>query len=88
MIRTELLKILVCPENKSELTLASDDLVSRLNQAIAEGKLTNKSGTKVASRLDGGLVRADGAVLYPIVDEIPMMLIDEGIPLDQPAARG
>jgi uncharacterized protein YbaR (Trm112 family) len=85
MIRPELLKMLVCPENKSELALASSDLVERLNRAIAAGGLTNKAGHKVAQPLDGGLVRADGAVVYPIVDDIPMMLIDEAIPLDQPA---
>jgi uncharacterized protein YbaR (Trm112 family) len=86
MIRPELLKILVCPENRAPLALASDELVARLNRAVAAGQLTNKAGRKVEKPMDAGLVRADGAVLYPIVDEIPMMLVDEGIPLDQPAA--
>jgi uncharacterized protein YbaR (Trm112 family) len=88
MIRPELLKMLVCPENKTELTVASSELVDRVNRAIAAGQLTNKAGHKLAKPLDGGLVRADGAVLYPIVDDIPMMLVDEAIPLDQPAVRG
>jgi uncharacterized protein YbaR (Trm112 family) len=85
MIRPELLKILVCPENRTPLALASEELVARLNRAVAAGQLTNKAGRKVEKPMDGGLVRADGAVLYPIVDEIPMMLVDEGIPLNQPA---
>jgi uncharacterized protein YbaR (Trm112 family) len=33
--------------------------------------------------LDGGLVRADGQVLYPIIDRIPVLLVDEGILLAQ-----
>jgi uncharacterized protein YbaR (Trm112 family) len=32
-------------------------------------------------KLEGGLVRADGKVLYPMRGEIPVMLIDEAIPL-------
>jgi uncharacterized protein YbaR (Trm112 family) len=31
----------------------------------------------------GGLVRADNKILYPIREDIPVMLIDEGIPLEQ-----
>ncbi|HEX5447117.1 MAG TPA: Trm112 family protein [Pirellulales bacterium] len=83
MIRPELVKMLVCPDNKSQLAVASSELIERLNRAIAAGQVSNKAGQKVAHKLDGGLVRADGAVLYPIVDEIPMMLVDEAIPLDQ-----
>jgi uncharacterized protein len=37
----------------------------------------------VTEPLDGGLVRADQKILYPIRENIPVMLIDEGIPLEQ-----
>jgi uncharacterized protein YbaR (Trm112 family) len=84
MIRGELLKILVCPENQSPLAVASNELIARLNAAIARRQLKNKADRTLERPLSGGLVRADQTVLYPIVDEIPMMLIDEGIPLDQP----
>ncbi len=87
MIHSELLKMLVCPENHSELSVASNELVARINAAAASGTLVNKAGRKVERHLDGGLVRADQAVLYPIVEEIPMLLVDEAIPLDQPAIR-
>ena len=85
MIRPELLKMLVCPETRSALTVAPADLIARLNQTIAAGDLTNKAGQKLERKLDGGLLRADGRVLYPIVDDIPMLLVDEGIPLSQAA---
>ena len=85
MIRSELLKMLVCPENQSCLDSASSELIARLNRAIALGKLRNKAGEKLDKPLGGGLVRQDRCVLYPIVDDIPMMLVDEGILLDQPA---
>ncbi len=32
-------------------------------------------------KIDGGLVREDGKCLYPIRGNIPIMLIDEAIPL-------
>jgi uncharacterized protein YbaR (Trm112 family) len=52
-----------------------------LNERIAQGNLTNRGGQNVEKQIDGGLVRADGAYLYPIDDGIPIMLIDEAIPL-------
>ena len=85
MISAELLKILVCPENQSSLNVASSELLARLNRAIASGKVNNRAGQKLERPLGGGLLRQDERVLYPIVDEIPMLLVDEGILLDQPA---
>ena len=83
MISKELLDILVCPERRTSLEVADQDLVSALNRAVNEGRLRNRAGERVEKRLDGGLVRDDGAVIYPIIDGIPIMLIDEAIPLDQ-----
>ena len=88
MIRAELLKILVCPEDQSSLSVASSELIARINGAIALGKLKNRADATLEKPLSGGLVRADQAVLYPIIDEIPMMLVDEGIPLDQAPLGG
>jgi uncharacterized protein len=85
MIRPELLKMLVCPETREPLEVASNELVARINRAVAARQVINRAGRTVEKRLGGGLVRADRAVLYPIVDEIPMMLVDEAIPLDQPS---
>lgn len=85
MMHPELLNVLVCPEDHSQLTVADENLLRRLNQAIARGQLTNKVGHKLDRQLEGGLIRAAGDIVYPIVDGIPMMLTDEGIPLAQPA---
>ncbi len=80
--------MLVCPDDQSSLTIASGELIERLNRTIAQGQLKNKAGQKLEKPLDGGLVRADKRLLYPIVDDIPMMLVDEAIPLDQAALKG
>jgi len=87
MLSADLLKVLVCPETHLELLIADAELLGRLNQAIAAGRLTNKTGGPVKQKLDGALVRSDRAVAYAVVDDIPMMLVDEGIPLDQPALQ-
>jgi len=83
MVDPELLEILVCPENKTPVTLAGDDLVSKINAAIEAGTLKNRGGEGVDAKIDGGLVREDKQYLYPIRDDIPIMLIDEAVALDQ-----
>jgi uncharacterized protein YbaR (Trm112 family) len=81
MLTPELLQILCCPETHQALTLAEAPLLQQINARITAGSLRNRAGQTVTGRLDGGLVRADGKVLYPIRSEIPVLLIDEGIPL-------
>ena len=82
MVDPELLEILGCPENKTPVTLADDDLMARINAAIEAGTLKNRGGELVDAKVDGGLVREDRAYVYPIRDDIPIMLIDEAIALD------
>lgn len=83
MVDQELLDILVCPENKTPVKLADAALLAKANAAIQAGTLKNRGGEAVAAKIDGGLVREDGAYMYPIRDDIPIMLIDEALPLDQ-----
>ena len=81
MIDPELLKILCCPETYQEVRLAEPAVIDNLNGQIVAGVLTNRAGQPVTEKIDSGLVRADGKVLYPIRRNIPVMLVDEGIPL-------
>jgi len=61
--------------------LAEPAVVDKLNQQIAVGGLKNRGGQPMQEKIDGGLIRADGKFLYPIRRNIPVMLVDEGIPL-------
>ncbi len=83
MIDKDLLDILVCPENHTSLSPADDALLDKLNRAIGEGRIKNRGDQTVEGPLSGGLVRQDGAWLYPVVDDIPNLLVDEAISLDQ-----
>lgn len=82
-IDRDLLAILCCPETKLDVSLADDALIGKVNDAVSRGVLKNKAQKPVTEMLDGGLIRADKKILYPIREDIPVMLIEEGIPLDQ-----
>lgn len=83
MIRQELLDLLRCPQTKRPLQLADESLVARINQGIAAGTIKNRVDETVGTPLSGGLLPEGGNLLYQIVDDLPMMLVDEAIPLEQ-----
>ena len=80
-VSEELLEILVCPETKQPIALASEEVLRKLAQDIAAGKVRNRGGEKVTKPVTEGLVREDGKILYPVDDGIPVMLIEESIEL-------
>jgi uncharacterized protein YbaR (Trm112 family) len=83
MLRREILATLCCPEDHSTLAIAGDSLIREINTVIRCGRLRNRGGQVVEHILDGGLTRAKGDVLYPILDGIPVLVKDEAIPLAQ-----
>ncbi|MBI4081367.1 MAG: hypothetical protein HY423_02025 [Candidatus Lambdaproteobacteria bacterium] len=87
MIDPALLEILVCPETRSSLRLAEPALVEAVNRAVARGALVSRGGQPIAEPIEGGLVREDGRCLYPIRDDIPIMLVEESIALPLPTEQ-
>ena len=85
MIDQNLLEILVCPETKQQLRVAEGGLLEKLNDSISAGSVMNRGGETVTVQMSEALIREDGDVLYPVRDDIPIMLIDESIPLPQQA---
>jgi uncharacterized protein len=83
VIDKQLLDILVCPDDRSPLELADEALLASVNRAVAEKRAKTKGGKLVSEPLAAGLVRRDKTVLYPIVDGIPVLLVEEGVLLDR-----
>ena len=83
MIDKELLDILCCPETKVAVEVLSEDKLKTLNEKIAQGEVKTIDGRKVDASLEAGLITEDGRTIYRIDDDIPIMLIDEGIRADQ-----
>lgn len=81
VIDKDLLEILACPETHQPLCLAEEAVVEGVNARIASGDCTNVGGAKVEQPIQGGLVREDGKILYPVRESIPVLLVDEGIAL-------
>lgn len=81
MLDPEFVKILVCPDNRTPVRVASEQEITNLNQKIEEGFLQNIGGRKVNDKFDGGLIREAGDRLYPVRKNIPVMLVEEAIKL-------
>lgn len=80
MIAPELLEVLCCPADRSAVRLATPAEIEALNARIAGG-LKNNGGAAVTDKLEAAIIRVDGTFAYPVREEIPVMLIDEALPL-------
>ena len=70
MIPADLLELLRCPATRQKLTVADDDLLTRLN-----------ANADLVEPVRAALVRADGTAAYPVRGDIPVLLVDKAIPL-------
>jgi uncharacterized protein YbaR (Trm112 family) len=80
MIRPELLDLLRCPKTHQKLVPAARGLIDDLNARISKRELQNRAGKVIEQQLEEGLVTEDGAWLYPVRGNLPIMLIDEAVP--------
>ena len=82
MVHPDLLEILACPEDKTPVRLMEAGPLEALNERIRKGGVKTRGGQPVTEPLAAALVRADGKYAYVVRDDIPIMLIDEAIPLE------
>ncbi len=70
----DVLALLCCPETHQPLTPATAAQLAAINLRVAGGE-------PGAIPLTAALVREDGKAAYPILDGIPLLLIEEAIAL-------
>jgi len=78
-----LLTILRCPVTHKSLSLATGQTLKEVNAAIEAGKLSNRDGRVLDEPLDEALITADGKVMYPVADGIPVLLESESVNMEQ-----
>lgn len=78
-ISSDLLEILCCPETKVPVEMLPGEKLAKLNRQIEAGGVVSKDGAKVDKALQEGLITEDNQTIYRIDDEIPVMLVDQGI---------
>ena len=83
MLSPEFVKSTRCLHTGSPLRLAEPSLVARLNRAIVKGDLRNKLGELITRSLDAALINEVGDLVYPVIDDIPVLLRDEAIDVGQ-----
>lgn len=79
MMSEETLRLLRDPERREPLRIAGAELIRQLNEAIREKGVHNRADRPVTRPLEGGLVRESGDLLYPVFDDVPLLLVDEAI---------
>ncbi|MEM7432036.1 MAG: Trm112 family protein [Pseudomonadota bacterium] len=82
-MKKSLLQILSCPVSQKGVALAKDAQLHALNQAIAAGTVSNRSGDTVTEPFAEALVSDNGKFAYPIHDGIPVLLESHSVDLEQ-----
>jgi uncharacterized protein YbaR (Trm112 family) len=80
---TKLLDIICCPQTRQPLELLDAERLARLNHEISSGNVRNHAEEEVRGALAEALITADGRLIYPLRDGIPILLEDECIDWSQ-----
>ena len=75
------LSLLRCPRTGGELRLAAAEELAEYNDGVREGSLNNAAGRKLTQSMEGALVSECGRWLYPVHEGIPVLLVEEAVPL-------
>jgi uncharacterized protein YbaR (Trm112 family) len=78
-VNGKLLEILCCPVSKTPLIHLTPSRLKKLNAAIEAGEVQYVHGEPVTEPLREALVTEDSRVIYPVIDEIPILLEEKGI---------
>ncbi|HJL92838.1 MAG TPA: Trm112 family protein [Woeseiaceae bacterium] len=82
-MKKELLSIICCPITKQSLSFVTRDKLDELNKAINKGLIKTNEGNIQNKNITDALITDNGMILYPIKDDIPVLLENKSIHLDQ-----
>ena len=77
----KLLDLLVCPATRQPLALLDKPGLEALNRAIAAGSVKRVDDAPQTETIREALITRDRKTFYRIDDGIPVLLIEEGIPV-------
>ena len=77
----KLLDLLVCPATRQPLALLDKPGLEALNRAIAASSVKRADDAPQTETIREALITRDRKTLYRIDDGIPVLLIEEGIPV-------
>lgn len=63
--------------------MLTPDELAALAHAISAGDIVTAGGRTLSEAPQAGLMTINGRMIYPIEDEIPVMLVDESIAAEQ-----
>jgi uncharacterized protein YbaR (Trm112 family) len=75
----KLLEILCCPVSKTPLRRLEASRLQKLNLAIQSSQASYIGGEPVENQLKEALISEDSKVIYPVLDNIPILLEEKGI---------
>ena len=76
------LDLLVCPVTRQHLRLLNEDKLELLNERIRAGQVENAGGQQVSRPWAAALITANGTTLYPVVEDVPVLLEEEAVYVD------
>jgi uncharacterized protein YbaR (Trm112 family) len=78
---SSLMALLRCPATRQALEPAPQEIVDALNARIASGAQHDVGGRLVAVPIDAALMRADGALVYPVRGGVACLCAQDALPL-------
>ncbi len=76
----KLIDLLRCPLTSQPLRRARPDELEAINRALADGSASTNGRADLHPSYSAALVTVDGSHVYPVVDDIPVMLAEQALP--------
>ena len=79
----KILKLICCPSSKKQLKILDEESLTNLNHAISAGLIKNNQGKILKDEIKQALITEDYELAYIVRDDIPVLLENESIKMNQ-----